>query len=74
MVLLPNGSLGLCVLVGEVGPEARAEVDVPTPEAAPQGLGILVVVSPELAGLAGEFLFCHNASVVISSANIRKKD
>jgi hypothetical protein len=31
-------------------------------------------VSPELAGLAGEFLFCHNASVVISSANIRKKD
>jgi len=74
VVLLPEGSFGLGVLVGEEGLEARAEIDVPPPEAAPEGLGILVVVSPELAGLAGEFLFCHNASVVISSANIRKKD
>ena len=74
MVLLPNGSLGLCILVGEVGPEARAEVDVPTPEAAPHGLGILVVVSPELAGLAREFLFSHIGNVVIGSANIRKID
>lgn len=72
MVLLPDGGFGLCILVGEEGLEAWAEVDVPTPEAAPQGLGILVVVSPELAGLAREFLFCHNVSFVISFANIRK--
>lgn len=60
MVLLPNGSLGLRVLVGEVGPEARAEINVPTPESAPEGFGVLVVVSPEFAGLAREFLFSHN--------------
>jgi hypothetical protein len=31
-------------------------------------------VSPELAGLAREFLFCHNVSFVISFANISKND
>lgn len=46
MVLLPDGGLGLRILVGEVGPETRAEVDVPPPEAALQGFGILVVMSP----------------------------
>ena len=74
MVLLPDGGFGLWILVGEEGLEARAEVDVPTPEAAPQGLGILVVVSPELAGLARVFLFCHNVSFVISFTNISKND
>ena len=37
--------------------EARAEIDVPAPETAEDGLGILVVVSPEFAGFAG--IVCH---------------
>ncbi len=60
MVFLPEGGLGLCILVGEECLETRAEIDVPAPESAPQGFGILVVMSPELAGLAREFLFSHN--------------
>ena len=41
----------------EIGLEARAEIDVPAPETTDDRLGILVVVSPELAGLAG--IACH---------------
>jgi hypothetical protein len=72
MVLLPDSSLGLRILVGEVSPETRAKVDVPPPEATLQGFGILVVMSPEPAGLAREFLFSHNC-VLFNSANLQKK-
>lgn len=63
MVLLPDGGFGLCILVGEEGLEAWAEVDVPAPEPAPERLGTLFIVRPELAGLAGIMLLCHNAKV-----------
>ena len=43
--------------MGEIGLPARAEVDVPAPEAAEQRLGILVVMCAELAGFAGVVLF-----------------
>ena len=52
-ILLPNGGLGLLVLMGEIGLEARAEVDVPAPEPTQEGFGILVVMRAELAVFAG---------------------
>ena len=33
VILLAESGLGLFVLVGEIGLEARTEIDVPTPEA-----------------------------------------
>ena len=42
--------------MGEEGCEARAEVDVPTPEAAQCRFGIFVVMCAELAVLAGVIL------------------
>ena len=40
--------------------EARAEVDVPSPEAAQGRFGVLVVMRAELAVLARVFLFSHD--------------
>jgi hypothetical protein len=62
VILLAKVLLGLFILIGEIGPEARAEIDVPAPEAAQYTLGVLVIVSAELAGLAGKFLFSHGIS------------
>ena len=52
--------LGLLILMGEVGLEAGAEVDVPAPETAQRRFGIPVVVGPELAVLA--VILFHNGS------------
>ena len=60
IVLVPERGFGVVVLVGEVGPPARAEVDVPAPEASKDALGVLVIPCLESAGLAGEMLFSHN--------------
>ena len=43
----------------EIGLEARAEIDVPAPETTDDRLGILVVVSPELAIFTD---MCHNSN------------
>lgn len=61
VVLSPELRLCLLVLMGEEGLEARAEDDMPPPEAAERRLGIPVIVSPELTVLAGIILMCHNA-------------
>ncbi len=45
-VLFPKGGFGLLVLISKVGLPARAEADMPPPEAADEGFGILVVMSP----------------------------
>ena len=58
IVLLAESGLGLLILMGEIGLEARAEIDVPAPEPAEGRFGILVVMSPELAGFAG--ILCHS--------------
>lgn len=63
VILLPDCRLSLLVLMGEVGLEPRTEVDMPAPEPAPERLGTLFIVRPELAGLAGIMLLCHNAKV-----------
>ena len=63
VVFLPKGGLRLFVLMGEEGLPARAEVDMPAPEAAFEGLGILVVRCAELAVLAGVGLLCHGVIV-----------
>lgn len=59
VILLAEVQLGIFVLMGKVSFETRAEVNVPAPESAEDALRILVVMSAELAGLAGELL-CHN--------------
>ena len=62
MVFLPERSLRLLVLMGEIVLPARAEVNVPAPETPEQGLGILVVRCAELAVLARVgCLLCHKA-------------
>jgi hypothetical protein len=66
VILLTDCRLSLFVLMGEVGLEPRTEVDMPAPEPAPERLGTLFIVRPELAGLAGIMLLCHNAKVLIS--------
>jgi hypothetical protein len=66
VILLTDCRLSLLVLMGEVGLEAWAEVDVPAPETAPERLGTLLIMRPELTGLAGIMLLCHNAKVLIS--------
>ena len=58
IVLLPEDGLDGVVLVGEIGLEAGAEVDVPPPDAAEHRFRILVVVRSELAVLAG--ILCHS--------------
>ena len=45
--------------MGEVVLPAGAEVDVPAPDAAGEGFGVVVVLCTEGAGLAG-VLLCHN--------------
>ena len=50
--------------MGKIILPAGAEVDVPPPEAAEEGLGILVVVSPEFTGLAGVVLLGHMANTL----------
>ena len=45
--------------MGEVVFPARAEVDVPAPDAAGERFGVVVVLCPEGAGLAG-VLLSHN--------------
>ena len=60
IVFLPEGGLCLIVLMGEESFPARAEVDVPAPETALEGLGILVVRCAELAVLAGVGLLFHD--------------
>jgi len=48
--------------MGEIGLEARAEIDVPAPEPAPERLGIRFIMRPEFAGLAG-IMLCHSAEI-----------
>lgn len=45
--------LGRIVLMREIRPEPRAEVDMPAPQPPQDGLGITVVVRAEAAGGAG---------------------
>ena len=52
--------------MGEIGLETRTEVDMPAPEPAPERLRTLLIMRPELAGLAGIMLLCHNALGLIS--------
>ena len=61
VVLLADGCLGLLVLMGEIGLEAGAEIDMPAPDAAEDRFGILVVMRPELAVFAG--ILCHKTEV-----------
>jgi hypothetical protein len=65
VILLPDCRLSLLVLVGEIGLETWTEIDMPAPEPAPERLGILLIMRPELTGLAGIFL-CHDAEIFIS--------
>ena len=58
IIFLPENGLDCVVLMGEIGLEARAEVDVPPPDAAEHRFRILVVMRSELAVLAG--ILCHN--------------
>ena len=60
-VLLSKRRLRRLVLMREIGFEARAEIDVPAPETAEDRFGILVVMSPELAGFAG--IGCHRGFI-----------
>ena len=48
----------------EIALESRAEIDMPAPEPAEEGLGILVVVRAEFAGGAGGFV--HGDDIVSS--------
>ena len=59
VILPPKRCFRLLVLVGKIGPEARAEVNMPAPETADGRFGILVIMCAELAVLAGVFLFSH---------------
>ena len=65
VILLAKVQLGLFILIGEIGPEARAEVNMPAPEAAEDAFRVSVIVSAELAGLAGKFLFGHGISILL---------
>ena len=64
IVLLPEDGLDGIVLMGEIGLETGAEVDVPAPESSERRLGPLVIVSAELAGFAG--VLCHGQNSIIS--------
>ena len=57
IVLPPQFSLGVLILVGEKGLEAWTKVDMPAPEPAKDRFGILVVVRSELTVLTR--VFCH---------------
>ena len=70
VVLFAEGGLGQRVLVGEVVLPTRAEIDVPTPEAAEGRLGILVVVCAELAVLAGVGCLCHRKMGITSYRSV----
>lgn len=70
IVLFAECGFGLFVLMGEEGLEARAEIDVPAPEAAEGRLGVLVVVCAELAVLAGVGLLCHKAIRFLFHSNV----
>ena len=52
-ILLPYRRLGLLILMGEIGLEARAEIDMPTPETTHERFRVLVVMRAELAVFAG---------------------
>ena len=60
IILLTEIQFGFFVLVGEIRHPARAEVYVPAPEAAQNTLGVLIILCPETASRAGEFVFSHN--------------
>ena len=72
MILLPKGCLGLFILMGEVVLPAGAEVDVPAPEAAQGRFRVPVVVSAELAVLAGVGLFSHIIVFVVQLLSDRR--
>ena len=59
VVFLSQVQLGFFVLVGKIRHPARAEVDVPTPDAAERRLGPPVVVSAKFAVLAGIAFLVH---------------
>ena len=44
IILLAESGLGFLVLVGEIGLEARAEIDVPTPKATHERFRVLIVM------------------------------
>ena len=56
--------------MGEIGLEARAEIDVPTPEPPEEGFGVLVVMRAEFAVFAG--VLGH--SMYLCYTNIGKKN
>lgn len=60
VVLLAELGLGSFVLVEEISLPTGAEIDVPTPNAAAELLGILVVLGPHRASLTIVLLLCHN--------------
>ena len=60
MVLFTQFGLLLVGTRGEIGFPTRAEVDMPTPEAAKQRIGFCVVVGAEFAVFA---VMCHNFGV-----------
>ena len=64
IILSPQFSLGLFILMSEIGLPTGAEVDVPAPESSERRLGPLVIVSAELAGFAG--VLCHGQNSIIS--------
>jgi hypothetical protein len=51
--------------MGEIGLEARTEIDVPTPEPSHEGFGILVVMRAELAVFTGVLEHDIKASIVV---------
>ena len=55
LILLPQRSLCLLVLMREIALESRAEIDMPAPEPADERLGVLVVMRAQLAVFAGVF-------------------
>ena len=61
MILLPQRRFRLLVLMREIALESRAEIDMPAPEPADEGLGILVVMRAEFAVFAG--VFVHGGGV-----------
>ena len=51
--------------MGEIRLEARAEIDMPTPEPSEEGFGVLVVMCAELAVFAGVFIHDIKLSVTV---------
>ena len=60
LIFVAEFILLLVAQAGKIAFPARAEVDVPPPEATQQGIGFLVVMCTEFAVFA---LMCHNSFI-----------